>query len=182
MNKINVPIEIPENMDNFLKLLPLNIRKKYMSKMTSAVIKENEKEIINSVSNIVQEMMNVLISSKDENILQEELDRALEDIGVTMFGDKKTIKGRKKKVGETLKKSNLDGSEDIQPTVLKDDIKNQVDSLKSDSKKDQDKRKVASSNDLNFNNKKENVLDYNKKDNNESQVKKLDLESMFSKK
>lgn len=178
MSKINVQIDIPESMDNFLKLLPLNIRKNYVSQMTSAIIKENEKQIIDNVTKIVQEMMQVLISEKDESILQEELDKYLSESGIIIDSSKKTVKG-KKKGSETLKKPNVE-TEEIQSTVLTGEVKNQVEFLKSDEQKQLEKDQVVTSSSLESG---INQVDVTQNNDNTTykEVKKLDLESMFNK-
>lgn len=169
MQKINVQVEIPESMDNFLNLLPLNIRKQYLTVITNAVLKQNEKLFIENIQNIVRSLMTIAISSKDEEIMQEELDKSLNDLAIKMNPEDKTIKGKAKK--ETLKKTNIVSEvEEIQPTVLKEDISNQVENFKSNETKEELKTNVLGS----------EHVDLGIKDQNKDFPKQLDLNSMFN--
>lgn len=171
MNRVNVQIEIPESMENFINLLPLNIRKQYLSTITTAILKQNEKQIIENVQSIVHSIMNIAISQKDEKIMQDELDKALSDLAIMIPSDKKTIKGKKNK-DEGLKKSNIvTEEEEIQPTILKTDVIDQVDFVESQEVKDSKKDSVLGNEhlDLGLNN------EHNKKN-----VQKFDLNSMFN--
>lgn len=169
MQKINIQVEIPESMDNFLNLLPLNIRKQYMTTITSAVLKQNEKVFIESIQNIVKSLMSIAISEKDETILQNELDKSLSDLAIKMNPEDKTIKGKAKK--ESLKKTTLVGEvEEIQPTVLKEDVSNQVENFKSNETKEEIKNNALGS----------EHVDLGIKDQNKDFPKQLDLNSMFN--
>jgi hypothetical protein len=44
MSKISISVEVDDGLENFLKLLPLAIRNKYMGSLTSAMLKQNEKQ------------------------------------------------------------------------------------------------------------------------------------------
>lgn len=169
MQKINVQVEIPESMENFLNLLPLNIRKQYVSIITNALLKQNEKAFIENIQGIVKSLMSVAISSKDENILQEELDKSLMDLAIKMNPEDKIIKGKAKK--ENLKKTSLvSDDEEIQPTILKEDVSNQVENFKSNEVKEESKDNVLGS----------EHIDLGIKDQGDDFVKKIDLNSMFN--
>lgn len=173
MQRINVQVEIPESMDNFINLLPLSIRKQYISSITTAILKQNEQQIIENVQNIVQSIMTITISSKDEQIMQEELDNALAELAVKISPDKKTIKGKAKK--DALKKSNIDGLEEIQPTILKDDVSPKVEKFQSVEAKEEIKNNVIGSEhlDIGLNNKEDKEKD--------KKAITIDLQSMFDK-
>lgn len=172
MNRINVQVEIPEAMENFINLLPLNIRKQYVSSITSAILKQNEKQIIENVQSIVQSIMSIAISQKDEKIMQEELDKALSELAVIVPTDKKTIKGKKNKE-DGLKKSNIVADEDeIQPTILTTDVSDTVDFIESQEAKDSKKGNVLGNEHLN--------LGLDKKDKMDNDIKKFDLGQMFN--
>lgn len=167
-SSINVQISIPESVDTFLKLLPLSIRKKYIENITSAILKDNEAKIIENVQGIVQDVMNVVISNKDADIMQEELDRSLKDLGLNLSSDKTTIKPKKDK--GKIKKDGIVG-EEIEGTVLTTDIVTSVESIESKEAKDIKDLKAPNTNDLDIKNQTNTKT---------VDVKKLNLDEMFN--
>lgn len=166
MSRISVSVEVEDNLDNFLKLLPLAIRSKYMTSVTSAAIKQNEKQIISDITGITQEVLQIAISPRDEQIIQEELDKALEKIGVIMEPAKKTIKGKKN--SEEFKRKEAIESP-IEQTVFTQEVYPLLEKIESiDSPKAEEKQAIE-------NNEQELPLVDHK-----IEVKKLDLENMFA--
>lgn len=165
---INVQVSIPESVDTFLKLLPLSIRKKYIENITSAILKDNEAKIIENVQGIVQDVMNVVISNKDAEIMQEELDKSLKDLGLNLSSDKTTIKP--KKGNGKIKKDGI-VEEEIEGTVLTSDIATNVEFIVSKEAKELNDSKAPTTNDL-------DIKDQTNKQ--AVDVKKLNLTEMFN--
>ena len=169
MSKFNIPIEVEDNLETFLKLLPLSIRNKYMGNMASAMLKQNEKQIIENISAITQDILQMAISRKDEAIMQEELDKALEKLGVIIPDEKKKIKGKKSSPEEFVKKDSI--IQEIESTVFTADVSKDIDQFESN---DKIKENVNTNNDMNIED--QDIPKIQQK----VDVKNLDLEEMFN--
>lgn len=170
MSKINISVEVDDGLENFLKLLPLAIRNKYMGSLTSAMLKQNEKQIVENITSLTQEILQIAISTKDETILQEELDKALSKAGIIMDNDKKKIRGKKSNP-EGFKKSDVVKDQVIEATVFTKDTLGEVEEFKSNDKELNQENKIE-----------EEVVEQElpKEHKPEIDVKKLDLEDMFA--
>lgn len=169
MSKFNIPIEVEDNLETFLKLLPLSIRNKYMGNMASAMLKQNEKQIIENISAITQDILQMAISRKDEAIMQEELDKALVKLGVIIPDEKKKIKGKKSNPEDFVKKDAI--IQEIESTVFTADVSKDIDQFESN---DKIKENVNTNNDMNI--EEQDIPKIQQK----IDVKKLDLEEMFN--
>ncbi len=169
MSKFNIPIEVEDNLETFLKLLPLSIRNKYMGNMASAMIKQNEKQIIENISAITQDILQMAISRKDEAIMQEELDKALVKLGVIIPDEKKKIKGKKSSPEEFVKKDSI--IQEIESTVFTADVSKDIDQFESN---DKIKENVNTNKDMNIED--QDIPKIQQK----VDVKNLDLEEMFN--
>ncbi len=169
MSKFNIPIEVEDNLETFLKLLPLSIRNKYMGNMASAMLKQNEKQIIENISAITQDILQMAISRKDEAIMQEELDKALEKLGVIIPDEKKKIKGKKSNPEDFVKKDVI--IQEIESTVFTADVSKDIDQFESN---DKIKENVNTNKDMNIED--QDIPKIQQK----VDVKNLDLEEMFN--
>lgn len=169
MSKFNISIEVEDNLETFLKLLPLSIRNKYMGNMASAMLKQNEKQIVENISAITQDILQVAISKKDETIMQEELDKALAKLGVIIPDEKKKIKGKKSSPEDFVKKDSI--VQEIEPTVFTTDVSKNIDQFESN---DKIKENVNIDNDMSI--EEQDIPKIHQK----IDVKKLDLEEMFN--
>lgn len=169
MSKFNIPIEVEDNLETFLKLLPLSIRNKYMGNMASAMLKQNEKQIIENISAITQDILQMAISRKDEAIMQEELDKALEKLGVIIPDEKKKIKGKKSSPEDFVKKDSI--IQEIESTVFTADVSKDIDQFESN---DKTKENVNTNKDMNIED--QDIPKIQQK----VDVKNLDLEEMFN--
>ena len=169
MSKFNIPIEVEDNLETFLKLLPLSIRNKYMGNMASAMLKQNEKQIIENISAITQDILQMAISRKDETIMQEELDKALVKLGVIIPDEKKKIKGKKSSPEDFVKKDVI--IQEIESTVFTEDVSKDIDQFESN---DKIKENVNTNKDMNIED--QDIPKIQQK----VDVKNLDLEEMFN--